>query len=99
MKKLTKEQQIEICNAINTAVVMDKPVYVNGTRVTGAYPYFDDVRARWYNAPHQPEGYVLITGEQNVRSFIPVETNVEVIYEPPSRDTAALYPDLSNPSP
>jgi len=99
MTKLTKEQQIEICNAINTAVVMGKPVYVNDIRVTGAYPYFDNVRARRYDAPYQPEGFELVTGKTNVRSFIPVETNVEVIYEPPSRDTAAPYPDLSKSSP
>ena len=83
MMKLSKEQQIEICNAINTAVARGKTVQVGHTRVVGAYPCLNGVAAIIATAPFRADEVVWIRGDAEVRSFIPAETDVDVILEPP----------------
>ena len=100
---LTLEQKIEICNAINTAVAKGKTVYVGDTRVVGACHGLCTIRAIGYYAKLKDTLQEAIVewnyDKTSIRAFIPAETEVDIIYEPPNRINVASSQDLSEPSP
>jgi len=88
-KELSKKQQIEICNAINTAVANGKRVCVGkigqygSPRIMGAFPRYSTVCLVQHVDSLTDVVSTLWLGDIPVRSFIPTESDVEIIYEPP----------------
>ena len=92
--KFTKEQKIEICNAINTAVANEKLVMAGSVPIAGAFPTIQGIYVipygRW-DSPSKVQAFLL--GEQRVWVFTPsetdvqAETDVQVIYEPEAATT------------
>jgi len=98
MIKLSKTQQIEICNAINIAVAKGWTVNVEQDSgypftIEGAIIRNDDLVGitQLGNYCLKPEKRIFTTKQ--------VVVEIDEIYKPPITDCAVSYPDLSNPSP
>ena len=89
-QELSREQQIDICNAVNTAIANGKRVHVGTTgrygasRVMGAFPRHNQVCLVNYDGSSIDQVATLWLKGMPIRSFIPVESDVEIIYEPPT---------------
>ena len=100
-KKFTKEQQIEICNAINTAMARGFTVKAGEHVIEGGAIIHNGALL---HMPRLADGEIRlpltrIPDDGRIVVIQTTEVEVDVIYEPPSFDCAASNPDLSNPSP
>jgi len=97
MTKFTKEQQISICNAVNTAIAKGWTVNVEqdgGCPFTIQGAIIKDnnlLGVNYNNSVLKPDKRIFTTKK--------VVIEIEDIYNPPIADTVPSYPDLSNPSP
>ena len=88
---LTPEQQITICNDINTAVAKGKVVMADAARIRGAFPGEKDVCV----IPHGNSGYsvpLMWLDSRTIKMSKQATTDtldMEVIYEPPVADKAS----------
>jgi len=99
MKKLTKEQQMQIMHAVNQSIADKKIVMVGSHRVFGAI-LIDDTLRFWLpteiysrdslkadTLPRMQATAVSNLEKVIVRAFSPSEVDVDVIYEPPKEPT------------
>ena len=93
----TAEKQIEICNAVNTAMIKGWTVKAGGGDVVGVVIH----DGKLYGTALTTDGLVgsfPIKETDRIVVVKNVEIEIDVIYEPIA-EVNAEYPDLSNPNP
>jgi len=93
----TKEQQIEICNAINAAIMNGKTVMAGDIIIAGAFPNVRGVCAvRHYDWDDNWSVPILWIDRQIIQAFSKdKDDDVTVLYEPP--DSVAYAPTAAQP--
>ena len=82
-KTLSTKQQIEICNAINTAVANNKTVMMGDMQIAGAFPTFEGIWCVKHGSwDRNNQAQIFRLGENAIRSFVPTKGSTEVIYDP-----------------
>ena len=107
MRKLPTEEHVQLMHAINQAIAEGKTVMEGGYRIYGAtfhkelimFLYPAEVLEDYQTAQSRlPKMRCFRSSDVIIRAFLPTSTDVEVIYEPPSRSSVAVSQDLSEPS-